>query len=156
MVRRGTTGVLLVFGAAVWLVLVLRIFYVQADDMALVSEKGAADTVQRKSLMTAGDDTVKRESQSESVMMSVENERTESRQNKRSVKASEESGAECVNVNSADVKQLEQLHGIGPVLAKRICAYRTQHGVFSTPDDLKEVKGIGPATVKKIRTEICF
>jgi competence protein ComEA len=59
-------------------------------------------------------------------------------------------------VNTAPAARLQTLHGIGPVLAQRICAYRTQHGVFLEADDLKKVKGIGPVTVERIRADICF
>ena len=47
-------------------------------------------------------------------------------------------------LNTASAQTLEALPGVGPVLAKRIVAYRTQHGGrFSTLDELDEVNGIG-------------
>jgi len=48
-----------------------------------------------------------------------------------------------VNINSASAGELEQLPGIGPVLAQRIVEYRTQHGPFRTVKDLTKVPGIG-------------
>jgi competence protein ComEA len=48
-----------------------------------------------------------------------------------------------VNINSASAGELEQLPGIGPVLAQRIVEYRTQHGPFRTVKDLLKVPGIG-------------
>ncbi len=59
--------------------------------------------------------------------------------------------AKKIDVNSATVAELIELPGIGPALAARIIAYRTEHGLFRALDDLKAVKGIGPATVEGLR-----
>jgi ethanolamine utilization protein EutM len=48
-----------------------------------------------------------------------------------------------VNVNAASAEELVALPGIGPALARRIVAYRDEHGAFNSVDQLKEVKGIG-------------
>lgn len=52
-----------------------------------------------------------------------------------------------ININTATASQLEDLPGVGPVLAGRIVAYREQHGQFATVDALKSVTGVGPAIV---------
>jgi len=56
-----------------------------------------------------------------------------------------------VPINTATAEQLDQLPGIGPALAKRIIDYRTEHGPFTSVDDLTNVRGIGPALMEKIR-----
>lgn len=56
-----------------------------------------------------------------------------------------------ININEADAKLLETLPGIGPVKARAIIEYRTQHGPFKRVEDLIKVKGIGPKTLEKIR-----
>ncbi len=56
-----------------------------------------------------------------------------------------------VNVNTAGSSELENLPGIGEVLAQRIVDYRAANGEFGNADELEEVKGIGPATLAKIR-----
>jgi competence protein ComEA len=61
------------------------------------------------------------------------------------------SSTDLVNVNTADNETLQTLPGIGPVLAGRIIDYRNTHGPFGTIDSLVEVKGIGAATLEKLR-----
>jgi competence protein ComEA len=50
-----------------------------------------------------------------------------------------------ININSATASQLEDLPGVGPVLASRIVAYREHHGQFASVDALEAVTGVGPA-----------
>jgi competence protein ComEA len=50
-----------------------------------------------------------------------------------------------IDLNAATVTQLDQLPGVGPVLAQRIVDYRTQHGGFRSTDELRQVSGIGDA-----------
>ena len=50
-----------------------------------------------------------------------------------------------VNVNTANASTIEQLPGVGPVLAQRIVEYRDQHGPFRQVRDLLDVPGIGDA-----------
>ena len=56
-----------------------------------------------------------------------------------------------VNINTATQNDLESLPGIGPVIAKRIIAYRQEYGPFTKIDDLQQVPGIGPATFDKLK-----
>lgn len=56
-----------------------------------------------------------------------------------------------VNINTADETQLMTLDGIGPSKAKAILAYRTEHGQFTTIEDLKEVTGIGDRTFENLK-----
>lgn len=50
-----------------------------------------------------------------------------------------------VNVNTAGAPELDQLPGIGPVLAQRIVDHRERQGAFRDVDQLADVPGIGPA-----------
>jgi competence protein ComEA len=50
-----------------------------------------------------------------------------------------------IDLNAATVTELDQLPGVGPVLAQRIVDYRTQHGNFRSTDELRQVSGIGDA-----------
>jgi len=59
-----------------------------------------------------------------------------------------------VDVNRAEAEELEQLPGIGPVLAQEIITEREQNGWFHYPEDLINVKGIGEKTLEKIWEQI--
>jgi competence protein ComEA len=56
-----------------------------------------------------------------------------------------------VDLNTATQEGLDALPGIGPVLAGRIVAWRTQHGRFSSVDELAEVPGIGAKALERLR-----
>ncbi len=55
-----------------------------------------------------------------------------------------------LDVNTAVEADLVRLPGIGPVMAKRIVAYRQEHGRFKRLEDLRKVKGIGAKTYAKL------
>ena len=59
-----------------------------------------------------------------------------------------------LDLNRATVEELAALPGIGPELASRIAAFRVEIGGFRSPDQLLEVRGIGPGTLEKIRTRV--
>jgi competence protein ComEA len=59
-----------------------------------------------------------------------------------------------LNINRATAKQFEKLDGVGPVLAKRIVAYRAANGPFITLEDLDKVSGIGPAKFAQFKSQI--
>ena len=49
-----------------------------------------------------------------------------------------------VNINKASVADLMELKNIGEKYAERIVAYREKNGPFQKPEDITNVKGIGP------------
>lgn len=65
------------------------------------------------------------------------------------------SDAGLINLNSSSASQLEQLPGVGPVLAERIVAWREENGQFSSVDQLLEVSGIGEKVLEKMRDKAC-
>lgn len=64
--------------------------------------------------------------------------------------------ARRVDINTASAAELERLPDVGPALAGRIIAYRTEHGSFRSLDDLSRVAGIGPKTIEAIRDYLQF
>ncbi|HEV8024850.1 MAG TPA: helix-hairpin-helix domain-containing protein, partial [Candidatus Nanopelagicales bacterium] len=59
-----------------------------------------------------------------------------------------------VSINSADATALEQLPGVGPVIAERIVEWRTKNGPFRSVAELAEISGIGPAMVERIEDQV--
>jgi competence protein ComEA len=59
-----------------------------------------------------------------------------------------------VNINTAGVKELMTLTGVGRKAAERIVAYREARGPFKRPDDVKKVEGVGEAVWEKNRPRI--
>jgi competence protein ComEA len=56
-----------------------------------------------------------------------------------------------VDLNRATAEELMRLPGLGPVLAARIVHSRESQGRFDRVDDLRRVRGIGPATLERLR-----
>lgn len=61
---------------------------------------------------------------------------------------------ERVHLNQATAEQLQGLPGVGPALSARIVDYRTEHGPFSSVDQLTAVKGVGEAKLAKFKSQL--
>lgn len=59
-----------------------------------------------------------------------------------------------IDLNRAQPKELEQITGIGPVLARRIVAAREQRGAFRSVDELGRIPGIGPKLLEILRARV--
>ena len=55
-----------------------------------------------------------------------------------------------VDINTADVEELDELPEVGPSTAESIIQYRQTNGLFSSVEELEEIPGIGPETLEKI------
>ena len=62
--------------------------------------------------------------------------------------------SKIIDINTAGVKDLIRLKGIGPVIAGQIILYRDKYGSFTSKEDIMKVKGIGPKTFNKIKDSI--
>lgn len=60
----------------------------------------------------------------------------------------------AVNINTATQSELESVKGLGPAKAKAIIMYREANGSFASVDDLDKVKGIGKATIDKMKGDL--
>lgn len=59
-----------------------------------------------------------------------------------------------IDLNTADQATLEQLPGVGPKTAQSILTWRAEHGAFSAPEELLEIRGIGPRTLEELRPHL--
>ena len=59
-----------------------------------------------------------------------------------------------VNINTADVKELMKLSGVGRSLAEKIVQYRDAHGPFKKATDLRKVEGVGDGLWEKNRARV--
>ena len=65
---------------------------------------------------------------------------------------------ERINPNTASAGSLQRLPGIGKARAESIIAYRRVHGpaAFRCPEDLDDIRGIGPAIVRDVAPHLAF
>lgn len=61
---------------------------------------------------------------------------------------------EKININTATVKDLMKLDGVGRGVAQRIVDYREANGPFKRGEDLRKVEGVGAATFERNRERI--
>uniref|UniRef100_UPI0025B7D5CF ComEA family DNA-binding protein n=1 Tax=Corynebacterium sp. TaxID=1720 RepID=UPI0025B7D5CF len=59
-----------------------------------------------------------------------------------------------VNINTADLAGLTTLSGVGEKTAQAIIDWREANGPFTAPEQLMEVKGIGPAKFEALRDAV--
>lgn len=59
-----------------------------------------------------------------------------------------------ISINSATIEELCTLSGIGEATAQRIIDYRTNNGLFTSIEDLMNVKGIGEKKFENIKDDI--
>ena len=71
--------------------------------------------------------------------------------NKQLVVIESKKEEKLISINSAGLKELMTLPGIGEYTAKRIIEYRQNNGSFLKLEDLMYVKGIGTARFEKIK-----
>ena len=60
-----------------------------------------------------------------------------------------------VNINKADVSELQNLPGVGVSIAEKIFNYRKENGNFKKIEDLKNVNGIGEKKFEALKEYIC-
>ena len=59
----------------------------------------------------------------------------------------------AININTADSTSLQKFNGVGPATAQKIIDYRDANGESTSCDQLTSVKGIGNATLAKIKPD---
>lgn len=58
---------------------------------------------------------------------------------------------QAIDLNKADLQQLQSLPGIGAAIAQRILDFRKANGPFERVEELLKVRGIGEKSLEKLR-----
>lgn len=61
---------------------------------------------------------------------------------------------QMININIADLEDLDKLSGVGPSVAQKIIDYREKNGGFKNIEEIKLVSGIGEKLFEKIKDQI--
>jgi len=61
-----------------------------------------------------------------------------------------------IDIDRADVSEITRLPRVGPALAQRIVAWRTEHGPFGSLSRLDSVSGVGPKLLDAIQPFVSF
>lgn len=76
--------------------------------------------------------------------------------NNDSANSSNQAGGDKVNLNTANITELQKLTGIGEKKAEQIIAYREQNGSFQKIEDLMQVSGIGEKTFASLKDQLAI
>jgi competence ComEA-like helix-hairpin-helix protein len=63
---------------------------------------------------------------------------------------------ERIDIDRADVSEITRLPRVGPALAQRIVAWRSEHGPFGSLARLDSVSGVGPKLLDAILPFVSF
>lgn len=66
----------------------------------------------------------------------------------------EHSNSSKININTANIQELQKLNGIGQKKAELIVAYRQENGQFKKIEDLKQISGIGDKTFEALKDQL--
>lgn len=67
----------------------------------------------------------------------------------------ENNQSDKINLNTADLNQLDEIPGVGPATANKILSYREENGNFKSINQIKEVSGIGDKKFENMKDFIC-
>ena len=60
-----------------------------------------------------------------------------------------------ININTADLKELDDIPGVGEATANKILSYRDENGEFKSIEEIKNVNGIGDKKFENMKDLIC-
>ena len=74
--------------------------------------------------------------------------------NRAAVTATARQAIATVNINTASVKELDALPGIGTKTAQLIVEYRQKNGPFKKIEELMNVRGVGEKSFLKLKPQL--
>jgi len=139
-------------GCCIWVILFIKL---QASNSDTIIEENVKDTLS----ISIYNSDVEGNQESENINTAIPDKLSDTQIQDTKISSEKkypENHENCIMINSAEIKELDALDGVGPVLAQRIIDFRKANGIFKNYDDLLKVKGIGPKKLEKIRKQICF
>ncbi len=109
-----------------------------ADSLMAVSGPSASETITREETVSENDETAPAKPRTK-------------RKKAHHASYKKSKHPPVLNLNRASLSQFQLLPGIGPKTAERILEYRKAHGAFATPEQIMDVKGIGPKKFEKLK-----
>jgi len=70
------------------------------------------------------------------------------------IEASDQNETNKININIADIQELDTLPGVGEATANKIINYRSEKGKFNSIEEIKNVNGIGDRKYEEIKDKI--
>lgn len=70
------------------------------------------------------------------------------------IESSNQNETNKININIADIQELDTLPGVGEATANKIINYRDEKGKFNSIEDIKNVNGIGDKKYEDIKDKI--
>lgn len=70
------------------------------------------------------------------------------------IESSNQNKTNKININIADIQELDTLPGVGEATANKIINYRDEKGKFNSIEDIKNVNGIGDKKYEDIKDKI--
>ena len=134
--------------------------------VTLSSDKRLADAVEKLGGLTKNADTnninlaMKLEDEKHYIIPKegevIQNNSDSTQANNSSNNATQsDSQGSKININTADLKQLDDIPGVGEATANKILSYRDENGEFKSIEEIKNVNGIGDKKFENMKDLIC-
>jgi len=82
------------------------------------------------------------------------NNTVEEKSDEVAIERSNQNETNKININTADIQELDTLPGVGEATANKIMNYRDEKGKFNSIEDIKNVNGIGDKKYEDIKDKI--
>jgi competence protein ComEA len=82
------------------------------------------------------------------------NNTVEEKSNEVTIEGSNQNEISKININIANIQELDTLPGVGEATANKIINYRDEKGKFNSIEDIKNVNGIGDKKYEDIKDKI--
>ena len=127
----------------------------KTSDECVVADYKLDKCIQNSESVIVVDDKTSNENESKTDSTSAKTSDTNTSTSSSVNKETSDNAANIlVNINTADIKELTTLTGIGEAKAQKIIDYRNANGLFKSIEDITKVSGIGKATYEKFKANI--